>query len=148
MLRTETQNAHNESATAASQTASLMSHNLKLQSTALKNQTRAIEMELCKIEARENRELYEIVRVCYFYAYPPFIRLIAFSPKPYLPQIYVEADTDATFCYLFFQRMASKADLVNFAVAQLHGLPEALNGKVDETLVRTCEVRTFQLSRL
>lgn len=39
--------------------------------------------------------------------------------------------------------MSSKADLINFAVAQLHGLPEALNGKVDETLVRTCEVCSY-----
>ncbi|KAI5121836.1 hypothetical protein M0805_003270 [Coniferiporia weirii] len=122
-LRTQTQNAQNESATAVSQTAAVLSLNLKLQSSASKNQARSIELELCKIEAKENKELYDIVR-------------------PYLPQIYVESDSDATQCYLYFQRMAAKADLINSSVAQLHGLPEALNGRVDETLVRTCELRS------
>ena len=36
--------------------------------------------------------------------------------------------------------MASKADLINSIVAQSHGLPDALNGSVSESLLRTCEV--------
>ena len=52
----------------------------------------------------------------------------------------METDNDATQCYLFFQRMAAKADLINSTIAQSHGLPEALNGRVTEGLVRTCEV--------
>lgn len=63
-LRAQTQNAQNESATAASQTAAMFSLNMKLQSTASKHQARHIEMELAKIRAREHRELYEIVKVC------------------------------------------------------------------------------------
>ncbi|KAL5533874.1 hypothetical protein ACEPAG_334 [Sanghuangporus baumii] len=127
-LRAQTQNAQNESATAASQTAAMFSLNMKLQSTASKHQARHIETELAKIQARENKELYEIV-------------------KPYLPQIYVESDSEATQCYLYFQRMAAKADLINFAIAQSHGLPEALNGHVTEGLVRTCELRA-RISRM
>ncbi|KAL5535863.1 hypothetical protein ACEPAF_3957 [Sanghuangporus sanghuang] len=122
LLRAQTQNAQNESATAASQTAAMFSLNMKLQSTASKHQARHIETVLAKIQARQNKELYEIV-------------------KPYLPQIYVESDSEATQCYLYFQRMAAKADLINFAIAQSHGLPEALNGHVTEGLVRTCELR-------
>ncbi len=48
---------------------------------------------------------------------------------------------DATNCYLFFQRLAAKVDLINSVVAQMHNLPEALNGPVSDVLVGICEVR-------
>ncbi|PFH49823.1 hypothetical protein AMATHDRAFT_4583 [Amanita thiersii Skay4041] len=115
-LRAQTQTAQTESATAVSQTAAIMSLNLKLQSTASKNQARNIDYELAKLEAKESRELLSIV-------------------QPYLPQIYLESDNDATSCYLFFQRMAYKADLINTVVAQTNNLPESLNGDVSEVLV-------------
>ncbi|KAI0931161.1 hypothetical protein AcW2_000104 [Taiwanofungus camphoratus] len=121
-LRTETQTAQHESATAASQTAAMMSLNLKLQSSASKNQARNIELEVKRIESREARELLNIV-------------------QPYLPQLYVESDTDATSCYLFFQRLALKVDLINTVVAQIHKLPESLNGPVSDVLVGVCEMR-------
>jgi hypothetical protein len=60
--------------------------------------------------------------------------------QPYLPQVYTETDADATRCYLYFQRMASKTDLVNTVTAQAHNIPESLNGSVSETLVGVCEV--------
>ncbi|KAA1478090.1 hypothetical protein DENSPDRAFT_787589 [Dentipellis sp. KUC8613] len=121
-LRTQTQTAQNESAAAASQSAAVMSMNLKLQSTASKNQAKNIDLEVKRIEAKEARELLSIV-------------------QPYLPQIYVESDSAATQCYLFFQRMGLKADLINMVVAQIHGLPEALNGPVSDTLVGVCDMR-------
>ncbi|KAJ2935346.1 hypothetical protein H1R20_g1748, partial [Candolleomyces eurysporus] len=121
-LRTQTQTAQSESATAASQTAAMMSLNLKLQSTASKNQARLIELEVKRQEAREARELLSIV-------------------QPYLPQLYVETDSDSTSCYLFFQRLACKADLINNVVGQAHNLPDALNGAVTEGLVGVCEMR-------
>ncbi|KAF8481025.1 dynein associated protein-domain-containing protein [Russula ochroleuca] len=122
MLRSETQNAQHESATAASQTAAIMSMNLKLQSAATRNQARNIDHELKRIEANEFKEMLDIV-------------------QPYLPQIYIETDVDATRCYIFFQRMASKADLINIITANAHNLPESLNGSVSETLVGVCEMR-------
>ncbi|KAF8555081.1 hypothetical protein OG21DRAFT_1484169 [Imleria badia] len=91
-LRTQTQTAQHESATAASQTAPMMSLNLKLQ------------------------EVLGIV-------------------QPYLPRLYVESDSDATNCYLFFQRMGLKIDFINTIVGQAHGLPGPLNGDVSETVV-------------
>ncbi|KAI0829040.1 dynactin [Trametes gibbosa] len=121
-LRAETQSAQHQSATAASQTAAVMSLNLKLQSTASKNQARHIDLEVKKIEAREARELLNII-------------------QPYLPQVYVESDMDATNCYMFFQRLAAKVDLINSVVAQMHNLPEALNGPVSDILVGICEMR-------
>ncbi|KAI0756147.1 dynactin [Daedaleopsis nitida] len=121
-LRTETQTAQHESATAASHTANMMSLNLKLQSAASKNQARHIDLEVKKIEAREARELLNII-------------------QPYLPQVYVESDMDATNCYLFFQRLAAKVDLINAVVAQTHNLPESLNGPVSDMLVGVCEMR-------
>ena len=48
----------------ASQSAAIMSRNVKLQLTALKNQAKAIDLELRRIEAREGRELLEIIQVC------------------------------------------------------------------------------------
>lgn len=60
--------------------------------------------------------------------------------QPYLPQLYVESDSDATSCYLFFQRMGLKIDLINTVVGQAHGLPESLNGDVSDTVVGICEV--------
>ncbi|KAF8589530.1 hypothetical protein K439DRAFT_1332697 [Ramaria rubella] len=121
-LRAETQTAQTESATQASKASQIMSMNLKLQSSVSKNQAKNIDIELRKIEAMEARELLSIV-------------------QPYLPQVYVETDSDATSCYLFFQRMALKADLINSVVAQTHGLPDSLNGPVSESLVGVCEMR-------
>ncbi|KAM5539842.1 hypothetical protein V8D89_006345 [Ganoderma adspersum] len=121
-LRAETQMAQHESVTAASQTAAMMSLNLKLQSSASKNQARHIDLEVKKIEAREARELLSIV-------------------QPYLPQVYIESDMDSTNCYMFFQRLAAKVDLINAIVAQTHNLPEALNGPVSDLLVGICEMR-------
>ena len=100
----------------------MMSLNLKLQSSASKNQARAIELELRRIEAKEAREMLEII-------------------QPYLPQIYVETDMDATNTYIFFQRLAAKIDLINTFVGQGHNLPDALTGPVSEALVGICEVR-------
>ncbi|KAF5355284.1 hypothetical protein D9758_006088 [Tetrapyrgos nigripes] len=121
-LRAQTQTAQSESATAASQTAQMMYLNLKLQSTASKNQARSIEYEIRKMEAKERGELLGIV-------------------QPYLPQLYVETDSDATQCYLFFQRLAYKADLINTVAAQTHNLPESLDGAVSDVLVGVCDMR-------
>ena len=62
-LRTQTQTAQHESATAVSQTAAMMSLNLKLQSSASKNQARTVELEIRKLEAKESKELLGIVQV-------------------------------------------------------------------------------------
>ncbi|KAJ7605055.1 dynactin [Mycena polygramma] len=121
-LRAQTQVAQTESQTAASQSAAVMSLNLKLQSSASKNQARNIELEIKRMEARETRELLNIV-------------------QPYLPQIYVETDSDATSCYLFFQRLAYKADLITTVVSQNNGLPDSLSGSVSDALVGVCDMR-------
>ncbi|KAI0042583.1 hypothetical protein FA95DRAFT_1636409 [Auriscalpium vulgare] len=121
-LRSQTQTAQTESAAAASQTAAMMSLNMKLQSTASKHQAKHIDFEVKRIEASEAKELLSII-------------------QPFLPQMYLETDSDATSCYLLFQRMAFKADLINNVTAQTHGLPDALNGPVSDTLVGVCELR-------
>lgn len=41
----------------------MMSLNLKLQSSAAKNQARNVELELTRLEARENKELLGIIQV-------------------------------------------------------------------------------------
>ena len=79
-MRTQTQTAQNESATAVSQHAAVMSLNLKLQSSAAKNQARLIEHELVKIQARESKELYEIVKVSFIKLFECDLRLIIFPP--------------------------------------------------------------------
>jgi dynactin 1 len=50
---------------------------------------------------------------------------------------------DATNCFLFFQRLGMKVDLVNTIVASAHGLPDSLSGPVSEPLVGVCEVKRF-----
>ncbi|KAF8547555.1 hypothetical protein OG21DRAFT_1527081 [Imleria badia] len=120
-LRSQTRTAQHESATAASQTAAMMSLNLKLQLSAAKNQVNTVQLGVRKLEVKESRELLGIV-------------------QPYLPQLYVESDSDATSCYLFFWRMGLKIDLINTVVGQAHGLPESLHGDVSETVVGICEM--------
>lgn len=66
---------------------------------------------------------------------------MALPAQPFLPQVYVETDSDSTSCYLFFHRMARKADLINNVVAQMHNLPDSLNGSVSESLAGVCEVK-------
>ena len=58
----------------------------------------------------------------------------------------MESDSDATSCYMFFQRLAAKTDLVNTVVAQTHGLPDSLNGSVSDMLVGVCEVCPLSFS--
>jgi len=103
-----------------------MSLNLKLQSNMSKSQSKTIDLELNRIETREARELLGII-------------------QPYLPQVYVETDSDSTSAYLFFQRVAAKTELINNVVAGTHGLPDSLNGPVSDSLVGICEVRFFFL---
>lgn len=68
-LRTQNQNAQNESATAVSQASAVLSMNMKLQSTLSKSQARNIDWELHKIEAAESKELLAIVQVGAIYYY-------------------------------------------------------------------------------
>jgi dynactin 1 len=128
--------------TAASQNAVMMSLNLKLQSSATKNQARNIDLELRRIEAKEAKELLSIIQVIFVMrqCHPVLLTLCG---KPYLPQVYVETDTDATSCYLYFQRMAAKIDLINTFVGLANNLPDALAGPVSEGLVGICEVWKF-----
>src|SRR5712671_3616824 len=117
-----------------------MSLNFKLQSAASRSQTRNIDHELKRIEANEFKEMLNIIQVTSLRVRVHDLLTPDFVLQPYLPQIYVETDADATKCYLFFQRMASKTDLINIITAQAHNLPESLNGSVSETLVGVCEV--------
>jgi dynactin 1 len=117
-----------------------MSLNLKLQSAATRNQARNIDHELKRIEANESREMLNIVQVMSIGIRVHASLTVNCELQPYLPQVYIETDADATRCYLFFQRMASKTDLINIVTAQAHNIPESLNGSVSETLVGVCEV--------
>ncbi|KAG8679840.1 hypothetical protein FRC08_016710 [Ceratobasidium sp. 394] len=121
-LREENQIHQTESSAQASQSAAILSLNMRLQSTAAKNQAKNIEFELRKLDAAQAREWLGIV-------------------QPYLPQVYVEVDADATACYMFFQRLAYKAELVANVVGSANGLPESLAGSVPESLVGVCEMR-------
>ena len=46
----------------------MMSLNLKLQSSASKNQARSIDLELAKWEAKEHKEMLEIIQVSLLFA--------------------------------------------------------------------------------
>jgi len=119
-----------------------MSLNLKLQSSVSKNQAKNIELEIKKLEARETKELLGIVQVFVINDNKFLVVIHDITVQPYLPQLYVESDSEATNCYFFFQRLACKTDLINSVVAIAHGLPESLNGPVSDVLVGVCEVST------
>ncbi|CAE6345447.1 unnamed protein product [Rhizoctonia solani] len=121
-LRQENQIHQSESSAQATQSAAILSLNMRLQSTAAKNQAKNIEFELRKLDAAQAKEWLAIV-------------------QPYLPQVYVEVDADATACYMFFQRLATKSELIANVVGSAHGLPESLSGSVPESLVGVCEMR-------
>lgn len=140
-LRAETQNANEKSASAATQTAAMLSLNFKLQTTASKNHAKQIELEVKTIEAREVKELLTIIQVIR-HIYYIIIGALLMHSQPYLPDVYMENDSDATSFYMFFQRLAAKTDLINTVVAQTHGLPDSLNGSVSDMLVGVCEVCT------
>ncbi|KAG8953679.1 hypothetical protein FRC04_001883 [Tulasnella sp. 424] len=121
-LREQDQTRQTESEAQASQSAALLSLNMRLQSSAVKNQARTIDLELKKLDALQAREMLNIV-------------------QPYLPQAYLETDSDSTGCYMYFQRIAFKMDLINTTVASQHGLPESLNGTITEKVVGVCDMR-------
>lgn len=120
----------------------MLSLNLRLQSTASKNHAKQIELEVKTIEAREIKELLTIIQVNPAVHHEAIFTENVFT-QPYLPDVYTESDNDATSCYMFFQRLAAKTDLINTVVAQTHGLPDSLNGSVSDMLVGICEVGLY-----
>jgi len=120
----------------------MLSLNFKLQSTASKNHAKQIEVDVKAIEAREVKELLAITQVI-LHTHSDVTHALLMHSQPYLPDVYTESDSDATSCYMFFQRLAAKADLINNVVAQTHGLPDSLNGSVSDMLVGVCEVRLY-----
>ncbi|KAF8758986.1 Dynein associated protein [Rhizoctonia solani] len=129
-LRQENQIHQSESSAQATQSAAILSLNMRLQSTAAKNQAKNIEFELRKLDAAQAKEWLAIV-------------------QPYLPQVYVEVDADATACYMFFQRLATKAELIANVLVQhtdsLKVYPEAFRRawSVFVSVLRKCDVNTF-----
>ncbi|KAG9042521.1 hypothetical protein FS837_010755 [Tulasnella sp. UAMH 9824] len=121
-LREQDQTRQTESEAQASQSAALLSLNMRLQSSAVKNQARTIDLELKKLDAMQAQEMLGIV-------------------QPYLPQAYLETDSVSTSCYMYFQRIAFKMDLINTTVASQHGLPDSLNGTITEKVVGVCDMR-------
>ncbi|KAJ3888804.1 dynactin [Lentinula edodes] len=122
-LRLTTASAESQRGEALSQTAAILSANIRLQSTAAKTRARDVEAELSKMRERELREELEIV-------------------EGFLPGVYRDGVAeDAVRVYMFFQRIASKADIINRVVAQTHGLPETLDLVVTELMVGVCEMR-------
>ncbi|KAH9926495.1 dynein associated protein-domain-containing protein [Fomitopsis serialis] len=117
-----------ESVTAASQTAAMMSLNLNCSPAP----PRIRPPHRPRDQAHRAKEAHELLSII----------------QPYLPQVYVESDTDATSCYLFFQRLALKLDLINTVAAQNHNLPESLNGAVSSVLVVSMRGRLSSLSTI
>ena len=52
--------------------------------------------------------------------------------------------SDLSTCYLFFRRLGYKAAIINSVVAQIHNLPDTLNGDV---FVGVCEVYFCNLTK-
>ena len=73
---------------------------------------------------------------------------MSYTSQPYLPQAYIENDKDAANCYMLFQRLSYKLDLINTTVAHSYGLPEALYAEIsDSSLVGVFEVSSIAHQR-
>ncbi|EJT98432.1 hypothetical protein DACRYDRAFT_118713 [Dacryopinax primogenitus] len=121
-LRNQQTTHASEAQALSSQSQAILALNMKLQTTVAKNQAKNIDLELRRLDASQAKEHLQIVQL-------------------FLPQAYFEADADATACYLFFERLAYKAELINAVVAQKYNLPESLTQDVSESLVGVCEMR-------
>ncbi|KAF8337534.1 dynein associated protein-domain-containing protein [Cantharellus anzutake] len=114
-----------ESQTQANQAAAALTLSKKLQSTAIKNQAKTIDLEIKHLDTAQAREMLSIV-------------------QPYLPQAYLDSDRDAAQCYMLFQRLSYKIDLINTLVGQSYNFPESLFGDItDSSLVGVCEMRSI-----
>ncbi|KAJ3741538.1 dynein associated protein-domain-containing protein [Lentinula detonsa] len=183
-LRLTTASAESERGEALSQTAAILSANIRLQSSASKARAREVEVELGRMRERELREELEIVEGFLPAVYSEGVPVDGVdvsggsvgggdahgdaggqsvgsgSGGQSREGVLVPGnDRDALHVYMFFQRIASKADIINNVVAQTHGLPDALDlggpdveeangsgGKVEgkgvtELLVGVCEMR-------
>ncbi|KZO99357.1 hypothetical protein CALVIDRAFT_477249 [Calocera viscosa TUFC12733] len=121
-LRNQQTTQQTEAQALNNQSQAILALNMKLQSTVAKNQAKNIDLELRRLDASQAKEHLQIVQL-------------------FLPQAYFDGDSDATACYLFFSRLAYKADLINAVVAQKYNLPESLAEEVSESLVGVCEMR-------
>lgn len=136
--RALSQTAFSERETQASHAASLLSLNLKLQSSAVKSRTRHLDADLLALDASQAKDLLQIV-------------------QPYLPQVYVETDSDPTNSYLFFARLGKKCEILGSVVGKMAGVEEALWGttgggatfsegpkaEVTDAIVGICEVSKY-----
>lgn len=128
-----------ESASTSKEAQALMNLNLKLQSTAAKAQSKTIDLELKKLESVQLAEHLRIVTVSptmLIRHHRHFTHLQA-----YLPDRYLETEADSTTLFLFFQRVASKVDLLIHTISALHGIPSSLQSATSEALVGICELR-------
>ncbi|KAL1412932.1 hypothetical protein Q8F55_000681 [Vanrija albida] len=121
-LRAQQASQEHQSATASKESQALLNLNLKLQSSAAKTQVKTLDVELKKLEAAQLADHLNIVQA-------------------YLPEPYLESEVDSTTALLFFNRVASKIDMLVNAVSQMHGLPAALQNVGSERLVGVCELR-------
>ncbi|KAK4702285.1 dynactin 1, partial [Phenoliferia sp. Uapishka_3] len=121
-LREHQANQQTESQSLTSQSQAMLNLNLKLQSSVLKGQVKTIDLELRRLDAQQAMEHLSIV-------------------KPYLLPAFFEDDSDAVDSLLFFERLASKADLISMVIEQNHNVTDSLNNTVPEALVGICETR-------
>jgi dynactin 1 len=100
----------------------ILNLNLKLQSSTLKSQAKTIELELGKLEARQSKDNLGII-------------------SPYLPREYFDNDKDACDSLLFFQRIASKTEIIKNIVEGNYDIAGNLVGVVEESLIKVCKMR-------
>ncbi|PWN36696.1 uncharacterized protein FA14DRAFT_128921, partial [Meira miltonrushii] len=121
-LRNDKETRDVDRAAAAAEGQAIANLNLKLQSSTMKSQAKTIELEIGRLEASQAKRHLDITSV-------------------YLPKKYFEDDKDAVESLLFFQRIATKTEVIKTVVESSTDIAGSLVGVIDERLITICRMR-------
>lgn len=121
-LRNDEKTRDVDKAAVAAEGQAIANLNLKLQSSTLKSQAKTIELEIGRLEASQAKRHLSIT-------------------SAYLPKKYFEDDKDAVESLLFFQRIATKTEVIKTVVESSTDIAGSLVGVIDERLITICRMR-------
>lgn len=121
-LRNDEKTRDVDRAAAAAEGQAIANLNLKLQSSTMKSQAKTIELEIGRLEASQAKRHLSIT-------------------SAYLPKKYFEDDKDAVESLLFFQRIATKTEVIKTVVESSTDIAGSLVGVIDERLITICRMR-------
>lgn len=121
-LRNDEKTRDIDRAAVAAEGQAIANLNMKLQSSTMKSRAKTIELEIGRLEASQAKRHLSITSV-------------------YLPKKYFEDDKDAVESLLFFQRIATKTEVIKSIVESSTDIAGSLVGVIDERLITVCRMR-------